>query len=410
MVDVCQCSAMNCGKYYHAHCLQNHSDIYLPVQIKFANGSNGSSDSRHTSSNGHLSSTNAITGPINNTSVPVSVTSAKKPKGRPSIKSVTDNSSNTIIGNDTTENDIQNKNQIEIIKKDENNNNNNNNKPIKGKAFMFKCPYHHCYTCAPAYDYKERNANKNLQRCAFCPRAYHINCITPGSRFNNICLLCNRHPDKVLPQDKKKENEVNTDQELTEGNENNEDLSSELIVGTVSIETTKLFFEQISVLATPIPKDNKLDDDHFRLPRRFQEESKKEPRPYKSMTRLDYGEFGKLVSVYTSDEECHCIEKCGTNCYNYVSRVECNDTICQVGKTCGNRRLQNSQYAKYERFQEFEMGWGLRAKEFIPRGNLVIEYIGEVIDGPESQRRLQNQRYNTPSDKDYYIMALGWLN
>ena len=75
-----------------------------------------------------------------------------------------------------------------------------------------------------------------------------------------------------------------------------------------------------------------------------------------------------------------------------------------------NRRLHNSQYAKYERFQEFEMGWGLRAKAFIPRGNLMIEYIGEVIDGPESQRRLQNQRYNTPSDKDYYIMALGWLN
>ena len=63
--------------------------------------------------------------------------------------------------------------------------------------------------------------------------------------------------DKVLPQDKKKENEVNTDQELTEGDENNEDLSSELIVGTVAIETTKLFFEQISVFVTPIPKGNK---------------------------------------------------------------------------------------------------------------------------------------------------------
>ena len=52
------------------------------------------------------------------------------------------------------------------------------------------------------------------------------------------------------------------------------------------------------------------------------------------------------------------------------------------------------------------MGCGLRAIEFIPEGALVIEYLGEVIDQPEVERRMSNQRKNHPSDHDFYIMEL----
>lgn len=42
------------------------------------------------------------------------------------------------------------------------------------------------------------------------------------------------------------------------------------------------------------------------------------------------------------------------------------------------------------------MGWGLKAAEDIECGSLVMEYVGEVIDHQEVQRRMQYQRTYTP--------------
>ena len=52
------------------------------------------------------------------------------------------------------------------------------------------------------------------------------------------------------------------------------------------------------------------------------------------------------------------------------------------------------------------MGFGLRAKEEIREGSLVLEYIGEVIDTAEMRRRMENQRKFAPNDHDFYIMEL----
>jgi hypothetical protein len=32
-----------------------------------------------------------------------------------------------------------------------------------------------------------------------CPRAFHSGCIPPGSRYNEWAVLCNNHPDDILP-------------------------------------------------------------------------------------------------------------------------------------------------------------------------------------------------------------------
>jgi hypothetical protein len=45
-------------------------------------------------------------------------------------------------------------------------------------------------------------------------------------------------------------------------------------------------------------------------------------------------------------------------------------------------------------------------QEDIDDGALVMEYVGEVIDNAEVHRRMEAQRYNTPQDKDFYIMEL----
>ena len=34
-------------------------------------------------------------------------------------------------------------------------------------------------------------------------------------------------------------------------------------------------------------------------------------------------------------------------------------------------------------FQEGEMGWGLKTAEFVAKGTLVIEYLGDVINDEE---------------------------
>lgn len=40
---------------------------------------------------------------------------------------------------------------------------------------------------------------------------------------------------------------------------------------------------------------------------------------------------------------------------------------------------------KVQPFQEGEMGWGLKSVDFVQKGTLVIEYLGEVINEEEMQ-------------------------
>lgn len=60
----------------------------------------------------------------------------------------------------------------------------------------FKCPYHFCAIC---HHYHGR-VHSRLFKCLRCPRAFHVNCIPPGSKFDAFCLLCPKHPDESLPQ------------------------------------------------------------------------------------------------------------------------------------------------------------------------------------------------------------------
>ncbi|CAA0370514.1 unnamed protein product [Arabidopsis thaliana] len=71
---------------------------------------------------------------------------------------------------------------------------------------------------------------------------------------------------------------------------------------------------------------------------------------------------------------------------------ECNK-FCGCSRTCQNRVLQNGIRAKLEVFRTESKGWGLRACEHILRGTFVCEYIGEVLDQQEANKR-RNQYGN----------------
>ncbi|KAG2719951.1 hypothetical protein I3760_02G014500 [Carya illinoinensis] len=69
---------------------------------------------------------------------------------------------------------------------------------------------------------------------------------------------------------------------------------------------------------------------------------------------------------------------------------ECNH-MCSCSRKCPNRVLQNGVRVKLEVFKTEEKGWGLRAGEAILRGTFVCEYIGEILDEQEANKR--RQRY-----------------
>ena len=66
-----------------------------------------------------------------------------------------------------------------------------------------QCPAHFCDTCYASYGCDDKNALGALEVCLRCPRAFHVNCIPPGARYNSVCLLCPLHPDKALPSKEK---------------------------------------------------------------------------------------------------------------------------------------------------------------------------------------------------------------
>ncbi|OVA18624.1 SET domain [Macleaya cordata] len=67
---------------------------------------------------------------------------------------------------------------------------------------------------------------------------------------------------------------------------------------------------------------------------------------------------------------------------------ECN-SMCSCDITCRNRVLQNGVKVKLEVFKTENKGWAVRAGEAIARGTFVCEYIGEVLNDQEANKRAE---------------------
>ncbi|KAK4346551.1 hypothetical protein RND71_032890 [Anisodus tanguticus] len=71
---------------------------------------------------------------------------------------------------------------------------------------------------------------------------------------------------------------------------------------------------------------------------------------------------------------------------------ECNQW-CSCSKSCQNRVLQSGVRVKLEIYKTETKGWAVRAREAILRGTFVCEYVGEVLDEEEADKR--RNRYGT---------------
>lgn len=67
--------------------------------------------------------------------------------------------------------------------------------------------------------------------------------------------------------------------------------------------------------------------------------------------------------------------------------IECCYRLCPCKQECENRRMQLRKWQKVEMVHDDHKGWGLIAKDDIPKNSLVVEYVGEVINEEEYKRR-----------------------
>ena len=84
--------------------------------------------------------------------------------------------------------------------------------------------------------------------------------------------------------------------------------------------------------------------------------------------------------------------------------IECDPTVCLGGNNCQNQRFQKLLSPPLYRFLSCDKGWGLKSEIEIKQGEFVIEYVGEVIDNNEFQRRLKSKQ--EAGDEAYYFLAL----
>ncbi|RKP33945.1 hypothetical protein BJ085DRAFT_13581, partial [Dimargaris cristalligena] len=67
---------------------------------------------------------------------------------------------------------------------------------------------------------------------------------------------------------------------------------------------------------------------------------------------------------------------------------ECNSK-CRCGPRCPNRVIQKGPQVKVEIFKTVNKGWGVRARQAIPKGTFIAEYVGEIINAAEADRRAE---------------------
>lgn len=262
------------------------------------------------------------------------------------------------------------------------------------------------------------------QRCLICPNSYHVTCIPPTARFNELSLLCpdhvanNKLPD-LDPEDslqaliEKKIDAKYAEVESPTRRRGSERKRRNPFFNGLSGKTlTSLELEMVRGFENDLTH-GPLETVSYCLPCSIRDEVHAKPPAYKHIHSNRYNPGNSPKPLKHSGERCSCIEYCDESCFNRVLYVECTldkdskFSNCAVGKACGNRRLGQRKFKKCLPKREQGKGWGLVLKEDVKKGDLIIEYIGEVIDEKRKQERLRAWAEEHPNDPNFYIMGLG---
>ncbi|OQS05520.1 histone-lysine N-methyltransferase [Thraustotheca clavata] len=255
----------------------------------------------------------------------------------------------------------------------------------------FTCPAHCCATC----DFKGK-----LFGCMLCPRSYHPQCVPPSARYNNVALICGKH-NRSRPLPKVPDYHITLDGELI-------------------LRDGKIRFPELYIPKTVPAFEDDIDKNHFRLGSHILDEYSTQvqhrPPKYQKLRKNKYLFKPPKNPDLEDMPMCICKDKCGDDCINRVSFVECvgsgRDGIfgktkrermfnCNVGPGCGNRAMQEANIPATKIIPCGSKGFGLKTLVPIKAGELVIEYVGEVIT-----EEMKKQRLNELQDINWYIMQL----
>lgn len=254
----------------------------------------------------------------------------------------------------------------------------------------FKCPRHICSVC------ENPKKGSDIMCCLKCPESYHPYCVPPSARYNSVGLICSKHPECQLPT------------------------IPSFYLDAVTVDMN-LRLPMLFVPKDEPDADDRQDHHHFRLLLEIVESVKQQPPTFHKLGRNLYT-FKQPKESLEDVPMCECRVVCGDDCINRLSFTECfgpallpnakidkntKESNCRLGENCGNRALHQKTYPKFKQFHTIDKGWALKIEEPVKAGRLVIEYVGEVINEEEKERRLQHHAKFTPEDKNMYIMELG---
>ncbi|XP_030568092.1 probable histone-lysine N-methyltransferase CG1716 [Drosophila novamexicana] len=131
------------------------------------------------------------------------------------------------------------------------------------------------------------------------------------------------------------------------------------------------------------------------------------------LLRDNYYRCARQVSQENAEMQCDCFLTgdeeamghlcCGAGCINRMLMIECGP-LCTNGERCTNKRFQLHQCWPCRVFRTEKKGCGITAELQIPPGEFIMEYVGEVIDSEEFERR--QHIYSRDRNRHYYFMAL----
>lgn len=84
--------------------------------------------------------------------------------------------------------------------------------------------------------------------------------------------------------------------------------------------------------------------------------------------------------------------------------TECDPQVCPAGEKCNNQQFEKRQYPPLVPYKTDCRGWGLKCLENINKGQFVIEYVGEMIEELEYQRRIK--KMHEQKDDNYYFLTI----
>ncbi|XP_061506543.1 nuclear receptor binding SET domain protein [Anopheles gambiae] len=110
------------------------------------------------------------------------------------------------------------------------------------------------------------------------------------------------------------------------------------------------------------------------------------------------------------DSVCRCQpsddDPCGPTsaCLNRAIMMECSSKTCPAKESCSNQRFTKRIYPALEVRFFSDKGFGLVALEDLKSGQFVIEYVGEVINSEEFDRRVMMMQ--AAKETNYYFLTV----